>query len=195
MRELERGADGGGSAAAARAALWARPGPVARRGRRISAAFVVTMTLVGLVSLVGPVGPAEAALDVPGPGPTVTAAPSPAPKRVTVALDGGAVLYTRAAAGVLSASDCGSGQFCLWSLANFTGNMWQFSASGSTIDLQSTAYLSYRNNRGQVAVLRSAPAGGTGLTSCIAPYSSSGYLGGWMRYSASVYLALFQAVC
>lgn len=143
--------------------------------------------LVGLVGLVANAGPAQAATDVPGP--------SPAASQVTVALDGGAVLYTRAAAGVLSASDCGSGQFCLWSLANFTGNMWQFSASGNTVNLPSTAYLSYRNNRWQVAVLRSAPAGGIGLTSCIAPYGSSSYVGGWTRYSASVYLALFQTVC
>ncbi|OIQ74597.1 hypothetical protein GALL_437450 [mine drainage metagenome] len=142
---------------------------------------------MALLGLGGVAGPAQAAGDVPGP--------SPAASPVTVALDGGAVLYTRAAAGVLSASDCGSGQFCLWSLANFTGNMWQFSVSGNTVDLPSTAYLSYRNNRWQVAVLRFAPAGGTGPTSCIEPYGSSGYVGGWMRYSASVYLALFQTVC
>jgi hypothetical protein len=152
---------------------------------------VTLVVIVGLVGLVGLVGPAQAAVDVPGPSPAV----SPATTRVTVALDGGAVLYTQAAAGVLSASDCGSGQFCLWSLANFTGNMWQFSASGNTINLQSTAYMSYRNNRWQVAVLRSAPAGGIGLTACIAPYGSSSYVGGWMRYSASVYLALFQTAC
>ena len=153
------------------------------------------MALVGLVGLLGLAGPAQAAADVPGPSPVASDVPSSGTKPVTVALDGGAVLYTRAAAGVLSASDCGAGQFCLWSLANFTGSMWQFSASGSTVDLQSTAYMSYRNNRWQVATLRSAPAGGIGLTSCIAPFGSSSYVGGWTRYSASVYLALFQTVC
>lgn len=143
--------------------------------------------LVALVTLVGLALPAQAATDVPGPS-----APS---TPVTLSLDGGAVLYTRAAAGVLSASDCGAGYFCLWSLANYTGSMWQYTGSGSTFNLQNTAYMSYRNNRSTVAVLSSAPAGGTGLTACIAPYGASSYVSGWARYSESVYLALVQTVC
>jgi len=176
---------------ARRAATWSerlrspstgRPG---HRRRDVSRRFAVV--LVALATLVGLALPAQAATDVPGP-----LAPS---TPVTLSLDGGAVLYTQAAAGVLSSSDCGAGYFCLWSLANYTGSMWQYTGSGSTFNLQNTAYMSYRNNRSQVAVLSSAPAGSTGLTFCIAPYGASSYVSGWPRYSESVYLALFQTAC
>ena len=113
---------------------------------------------------------------------------------VTVSLAGGDVLYTQADVGILSQSDCGVGRFCIWSLPNYTGNMWQFGSNGSLSSLAATSYYSYWNNRSRVAQLSSTSSGG-GSYYCIVPGGKTGYMSGWIVNARSVYLASFQTTC
>jgi hypothetical protein len=157
--------------------------PSAPASRR-STARAGAVALLALLLLLAAAVPADADTD-----PAVGVAP------VTVSLAGGDVLYTKADAGVLSQQDCVSGRFCIWSLPNFTGNLWQYSSSGNRYSLAYSSYFSYWNNRSRVSELSSTYAGNGGSYFCIPPGAARNYMLGWIVNAHSVYLASYQTSC
>ncbi len=88
--------------------------------------------------------------------------------------------------GIQSLSQCGSGYFCVWTQANFTGTIQRFSSVGyATINVYRVG--SFYNNRNRRVYLYANAAGNP--NACFAAGAKRGNTSSWPTYAAGAYLS------
>lgn len=95
------------------------------------------------------------------------------------------LIFVAVEVGVMSASQCASGKFCGWALANYSGSFFSTSGSGVTKSLSWSAR-SYRNHRPKAARLYNNA--GTGST-CFGANTSRPTISSLYYSPAKVYLS------
>lgn len=90
-------------------------------------------------------------------------------------------------------SDCPSNRFCVWTEADYSGQMQSFSATNSYLNITISTVRSYYNRRSYRSWLHEE-SNGSGSYSCIGPGSAASSVStAWKRAAEAVYLATVTA--